>query len=312
LALGTGLGTYPRLWYDRAPPLEGPSNIRAGHDDVGQYGAVPIVTLQTRRPLFFVQKLAVAQGTPLHLAFRIRAHTPGAALGVGLCGKWLLYSLDCTTAAHRVTAPNVWESVSLSLIAPRFPTHPRVPIELYLAASPPGTEIDLAALRLTDDTGAEHLRNGDFSAGTTHWFFTDDNHVLWRIFNQYLTSFFEAGLLGAFAFVLLLATAASACLRALGRGEREAACLAGALAAFAVSCLFDAPLEVPRLAVLFYLLAFTALGLWRAPVPHSRALGLVQPETAETAETGGTGGTAQDILKSEQNITHRPTGRRQI
>ena len=106
--------------------------------------------------------------------------------------------------------------------------------------------------------GANLLRNGDFAQGTQFWFFTDDNHVLWRIFNQYLTSFFEGGMLGALALVLLLSGGMAGALHALARGEREAASLAGALAAFAVSCLFDAPLEAPRLALVFYLVVFSA------------------------------------------------------
>lgn len=256
LLFGTGLGTYPRLWFDRAPALSGPSNIRLGHD-----AARSFVTIQGRQPLYFVQKTAARPGQPLRLQLRMRADQAGASLSVGLCEKWLLYSFACATGGHRATAPGVWETADIPLMVPVTPGIPIRPIEFYVTAGP-GTTIDLTALRLTDATGADLLRNGDFAQGPTFWFFTDDNHVLWRIFNQYLTSFFEGGLLGVLAFVALLFAGLATCLRALARGQGEAASLAGALAAFAISCLFDAPLEAPRLALLFYLVAFTGLGLW--------------------------------------------------
>ena len=282
----TGLGTYPRLWVDRAPPNTGPSNIRAG-----QQAGLTFVTLQGRQPLFFVQKIPAAPGQPLRLTFRARAQAANATIAVGLCEKWLLYSFACATGTHRATTPGVWETVALPLTLPGTPGRLALPLEFYLSVAP-GAEIDITALRLIDPAGANLLRNGDFAESTRFWFFTDDNHVLWRIFNQYLTSFFEGGLLGVIALVLLLTTGLTAAIRALSRGEYLAAPLAGALSAFTVSCLFDAPLEAPRLALLFYLIAFIALGLWRPAVPDSRTPGLAQAETAETAETAGTVGQA--------------------
>lgn len=266
LAIGSGLGTYPRLWFDRAAPNAGPSNVRLGQDEAGSH-----ITIQGRQPLFVVQKTTAAPAQPLRLDLRLRANKAGAQLTVGLCEKWLLYSFACATAGHRATTPGLWESVSLPLLVPPTPGAPARPIEFYLSVAP-GVSIDLSALRLTNPAGTNLLRNGDFSQGIDFWFFTDDNHVLWRIFNQYLTSFFEGGLLGVAALILLLAGGLAGTMRALARGEGEAASLAGALAAFAVSGLFDAPLEAPRLAFLVYLIAFTALALGRPPCPVPQIL----------------------------------------
>jgi hypothetical protein len=268
---GTGLGTFPRLWFDRAPALTGPSNFRAGMD-----GATPLVTLQGRQPIYFVQKIAPQPSQPLLLEFRMRARTPDARLSTGLCEKWLLYSLACASGAHQTTAPGVWESVTIPLTVPPATGHIARPIEFFLSINQ-GAEVDVAALRLTGPGGGNLLRNGDFGQGTTFWFFTDDSHLPWRIHNQFLTSYFEGGALGIFMLVLLLAGGGIGALRALARGERLAAPLLGALAAFAVSCLFDAELEAPRLALLFFLLAFTGLGFWHQPVPQSPTQGLGQP-----------------------------------
>ncbi len=268
LLFGTGLGTYPRLWFDRAPDRAGPSNIRhiqaAGGD---------MVRLQGRQVLYFVQKIFPASGAILHLELRLRGGTEGARINVGVCEKWLLYSFDCASAGHRAIAAGVWEDVRLNLTVPGRTGQGGKPIEFYISAAP-GSVVDIAGMRLAGADGANLLRNGDFAQGTQFWFFTDDNHVLWRIFNQYLTSFFEGGMLGALALVLLLSGGMAGALHALARGEREAASLAGALAAFAVSCLFDAPLEAPRLALVFYLIALASLGLWSPSPPSTHPEGV--------------------------------------
>ena len=252
VAFGAGLGTYPRLWFDRAPGLSGPSNIRAGRED-GQ----DFVTIEARQPLYFVQKILGAPGQMLRLDLRMRANKAGASIAVGVCEKWLLYSFECATGAYRAIAAGIWEDVRIALPVPFTSGRP---VEFYVTADS-GTRIDLAGLRLTDTAGVALLRNGDFARGAEFWFFTDDNHAQWRIFNQYLSNFFEGGGLGVLALVLLLAGGGAAALRGLARGETIAASLGGALAAFAVSCLFDAPLEAPRLALLFYLIAFSAVGV---------------------------------------------------
>ena len=51
--------------------------------------------------------------------------------------------------------------------------------------------------------GRDILANGDFSRGTERWYFTDDQHMIWRIENQYLMSFFEGRGVGLASLMLL-------------------------------------------------------------------------------------------------------------
>jgi hypothetical protein len=252
--LGMGTGTYPRTAFTRAPGQTGPSNLALLMED-----NAPVLRMTTRGPFYLGQKISAVPGETLRVSLRLR--TPGGAVPVsfGICEKWLLYSEACATAAHRATGGGAWESVSLSMPVPGTARPIPRPLEFWIHA-PPGTVVDLSAAALIGPSGEDRLRNGALGAGMEHWLITDDSHGSWRIFNQYFTSFFEGGLQGLSAFVALLVLAGLRSAEAVWRGERLAACLLGALAAFAVACLFDAQLEAPRVALLFYLVALAALG----------------------------------------------------
>jgi hypothetical protein len=147
----------------------------------------------------------------------------------------------------------------------------RRPTELAFFLPASGTAADITDISLTDPAGRELVANGDFAHGMARWFLTDDRHTLWRIENQYLMTLFEEGALGLVAFVLLGAAALGRALTALPRGEPIMPALAASLAAFLSSALLDCPLEVPRLAALFYLTAFAALALSETPKAPSGA-----------------------------------------
>jgi len=254
ILLGMGTGTYPRTAFTQAPGRTGPSNLALGVKD-----NAPVLRLTTRGPFYLGQKISAAPGETLRVSLRLRAPEGAVPVSFGICEKWLLYSEACATAGHRAVGGGAWESVSLSLPVPGAPRPVPRPLEFWVHA-PPGTVVDLAGVTLTGPGAEDRLRNGTFRAGMDHWLITDDSHGSWRIFNQYFTSFFEGGLLGLGAFVALLVLASLRCAEALWWGNRLAACPAGALAAFAVSCLFDAQLEAPAVALLFYVVAVAVVG----------------------------------------------------
>jgi hypothetical protein len=119
---------------------------------------------------------------------------------------------------------------------------------------------------MLDPRGRDVLVNGDFSRGTERWDFTDDQHLIWRIENQYLMSFFESGALGLASLLLLAGTALAGAVRAIGCGNRTGAIVMGSLAAFLCCCAFDDLLAVPQLAALFYLVAFSGLTMLQPPM----------------------------------------------
>src|SRR5439155_23183541 len=133
------------------------------------------------------------------------------------------------------------------------------PVELALFDPIPGTTIEVGHIRMFDPQHRDILVNGDFSRGTERWYFTDDQHLIWRIHSQYLTSLFEGGILGLTCFIALTGTALAGAVCAMARGDRMAAAVAASLLAFLCSSVFDCLLEAPRLSALFYIVVFTGL-----------------------------------------------------
>jgi hypothetical protein len=182
----------------------------------------------------------------------------------------LLYSANCHHATFRTRILGKWEDFGAAISSAGLDGHAvlgwlKRPVELSLVDPVPGSTIEIGRIRMLDSQGRDILANGDFSRGTERWYFTDDQHAIWRIENQYLMTFFESGVLGLVSFVLLAATALGGAVRALARGELMAAPVAAALLAFLCSGVFDYLLEGPRLAALFYMIAFSGLTMIQAP-----------------------------------------------
>lgn len=267
LLFGMGLGTYPRLLL-AGGAMPGPSNLVLERDAEG-----PWLRLIGRGPFYVGQKVKPRPGEVLRVRLRLRGESADAALTFGLCEKWLLYSDACASATVRPSRPGAWEEVAARLTAPGTDRFPPRPVEFWLHAHRGGS-VAVRDIRLTDAGGRERIANGGFTAGTARWLFTDDQHGAWRIFNQYLTALFETGLLGLAAFLALLCGAIGRAWTAARGGHLAWAPVAGALCAFAVSCLADAPLEAPRLATMFLVLAGLALA---APHPAAGTGGATQP-----------------------------------
>lgn len=264
-AFGEGLGTYPRLSAAVSPPTDGPSWYVVAKSET------PHLTLVSRLPFFLGHRVPVsAIGQPLDLSFSWRPHQvdPGAAppvavqghVGALLCEKLLLYSMDCAQAPSSQAAPGQWTQVSAHLrpVGDKNRPIPRL-LELSFATDP-GAIIDLADVSLRDPAGRELISNGDFHAGATSWFITDDHHWIWRVFDQFLTTLLESGVLGLLVWLALLGSTFRQGLRATeGRQVWQNAAFAGAVAAICVNSLFDAILEAPRLALVINLVLTAGL-----------------------------------------------------
>jgi hypothetical protein len=150
-----------------------------------------------------------------------------------------------------ISGPGLGEDVVLGWL--------KRPVELALFDPVPDSTIEIGHIRMFDPRDLNILSNGDFSHGMDRWYFTDDQHRIWRIHNQYLMSLFEGGFLGLVSFILLAAAAVAGAVRAMAQGNRMAAAVAASLLAFLCSSVFDYLLEAPRLSTLFYLVAFTGL-----------------------------------------------------
>jgi hypothetical protein len=142
---------------------------------------------------------------------------------------------------------------------------------LSLFGGPAGHQVELRTVRLTDDAGREVVANGDFSHGLDRWTFTDDDHLSWRMKDVYLMLWFQTGVFGIGAFLALSGLAIAGGLRASWLGATTGAAVAGSVASFLVSGLFDDVVEPTRLATLFFLVCLCGLMQWeggrRGPDP---------------------------------------------
>jgi hypothetical protein len=259
---GMGLGTYARTALAARPRGEGRGNVALKNE-----GGTRYLAITAGQPLYIGQRVRIAPDQSYRLSFSFRSPDGIGVVAAVLCEKMMLYSTRCSGRLEaRPQQPGAWQRFDGTIAAGRIARRTRLhllrrPTELAFFLPLAGMSADLADVRLTDPAGRELVANGDFAHGLARWFLTDDRHTLWRIENQYMMTLFEEGVIGLGAFVLLAAVALGGILNALPRGDPMAPALAASLAAFLSSALFDCPLEVPRLAALFYLVAFTAITL---------------------------------------------------
>lgn len=259
---GMGLGTYPRAVFSRRKDDNIPSNFV-----VKQEGGQNYLSMATGAPDYFGQKIPVAPETVYRLSLDVRSPDRKATLSAIFCEKILLYSDNCRGASFIPRRPGEWEQFHTTISTVGMNQRPilavlRRPVELSLFDGVPKSTIEIRHVRLIDPAGQDIIDNGDFTQGVQRWYFTDDNHLVWRMKDQYLMILFESGLLGLLSFFVLVGTAAWGALRAIRRGEQMGAAIAASLAAFLCSCLFDYLLEAPRIAALFYLVCFIGLTMW--------------------------------------------------
>ena len=262
---GMGLGTYPRVVLSRRPEDRFPTNFVVGED-----GGYRFLSLHAGLPIYFGQKVPVQPNHQYRLFLALRSPDGKGALTLILCEKMLLYSANCRGTTFRPRFPGTWEDFGAVISSAGLDEYTilgwlRRPVELSLLDPVAGTTIEIGHIRMLDPQGRDILANGDFSRGTERWYFTDDQHAIWRIENQYLMTLFESGVLGLASFVLLAGTALAGAVGAMRRGNRMAAPVAASLLAFLCSGVFDYLLEGPRLAALFYIIAFCGLTLMPAP-----------------------------------------------
>jgi VanZ family protein len=259
LMLGMGTGTFPRV-----AAADAPAATTVGNYVVASDGGHSHLTLRSGPEFYFGQKVNVVPATNYTLGLDVRANAPDVALEVGLCAKLLLYSLDCHAASFAPGSVGSWHRVTASLRSPDTTGPLPAPVELWLATNS-SEPLDVRAVRLVGPDGTDVVANGDFASGTARWFFTSDRHLSWRIKNLYLATWFDGGVLGLVALVIVYATAIAGAARAVGRGDRWGAPVIGGLVALLISGLFDNVLEAPRLAFLYDMLLVLGLVLGMRP-----------------------------------------------
>jgi hypothetical protein len=258
---GMGTGAFPRVRLQR----NGPTGMRPSDFLVERNSDGSFLALRSGSGLFyFGQKVAIESGRTYALSFGIGGPSGAPQLVALLCDKQLLYSENCRGASARPVGDGRWTefqgTVSTAGLGEGdlFGLIDR-PVELSLFVPDHGATVFVRDIRLVGPDGRNLIANGNFARGTDHWYFTDDDHLVWRVKSQYLMVWFEGGLLGIVAFFLLVLASGNAAYRAILGGDRLAAAVAASIAAFLASSLFDFLTEAPRIGTIFTLVCFLAL-----------------------------------------------------
>ncbi|MES3020515.1 MAG: hypothetical protein V4857_02915 [Pseudomonadota bacterium] len=262
---GMGLGRYPAVYVERNPGRETPGAF-AYVEHEGNRAlrmSAPEFARGWGEVIRVLQRVPLAPATMYLLTVDVRRQDARALVELELCERQLLYPQNCIPLPLRLRPPDAhWQHYAVPFNAGALDgaAFTGAPVQLALSVSGHASlELDNLSI-VALDSGKELLRNGSFTRGYDHWFFSSDRHHLpWHVKNLALNQFFEQGWLGLAALLWLLGAGALVLLRRARGGDAHAAACAAALAGFLVVGLFDSLLDVPRISLLFYLFLFAAL-----------------------------------------------------
>ena len=260
---GTGLGRMPETYFWRNRGADIPGTFAFDQEGGNQFLHIsgPRYILGYGDPLRILQAVRVT--SPLvNVTLDVRTTTT-ARLFVGLCVRHLIYASTCSAKYISLAPSPTWSPRRIELdmrqVLSFNPSVPK-PIFLVLSTETQKSLIDIDNVALQGAYGTERIRNGDFSKGLDHWYFASDRfHLAWHAKNMFLHVMFEQGVLGLFLFCSILIIAFAKIVKSIIRGDRGTVALASAIGGFVIVGMFDSLLDVPRLALLFYLLVFSAV-----------------------------------------------------
>jgi len=276
---GMGMGSFPATYYWHNPQREVPASIAYAEED-GEPGNSPNTYVRLASPgysagygelLRLLQRLPVQPDTRYTLALDVRRSGPMPVLLVRLCQRQLLYAQGCVNVPLRLRPPvpgnpaAAWQHYEVPfdsswLGAGAWLLRPPVQLELAASGTADSSVLEVDNLSLRAPGGEELIANGRFTQANNYWFFSSDHHHLpWHIKSMALHLLVETGWCGALSMLALLAVAGRRLLRQARDGDSGALACAAALLGFLVVGLFDSLLDVPRIALLCYLMLLCAM-----------------------------------------------------
>ena len=262
---GMGLGRYPETYYWKSTETR-----RAAIYRLEQDAGNTLLRVGAGGALYIDQIIDFDPGSSHALSARVRSPSAGGALTVSICRKWLWASADCVGRELKASgAPNTWQRLSAS-----FPPDKSLrawPIKFSIHSPAGPAAIDIDDLVLTGANGRNLLANGDFSRKLDHWFFNDDVHLNWHVFNLPIALLFDLGALGLGAMTLLVLLAMWRAGLGWLRGQAFAGALFAALSGFLIVGMIDSLIDTPRFLLLFLLLALLACETRSNTVPDEQA-----------------------------------------
>jgi VanZ family protein len=251
---GMGLGRYPETYFWRNSEGVQPATYRFINQSDNTY-----LALSGGDSLYFEQMVPVNPHQHYQVKFLANSASENATLTIPLCEKWMLYSANCVwSSVHIGNTNGEWHQYGVDIDTKAFSDrawYAQRTVKLALFNAGKGTVLNIDNVSMQSSDGQSILRNGDFSSGMDHWFFSTDNHLPWHFKNLWLQVYFEQGALGIFLFACLIGYAFIAITKRFGEEEFPAPVLAASLIGFLTVGVVDSLVDVPRMAFLFYLLA---------------------------------------------------------
>jgi len=255
---GMGLGQYPVTNYWRGSQIARSGTYQLENETGNTY-----LRLGSGDSIYVEQLVSVEAGKEYVLKLEARSSVPNALITVPICEKWMLTSYNCVWQSFELGKQfGTWRTLEKHIKASELsisPWYSKRPIKFALYYGVPNSTIDIDNVRLETASGAALLRNGDFSSGLDHWFFSSDGHLQWHIKSMFYGLLFDQGWFGLVAVCLLLALALARAARSAIHGNIAAGASLAALTSFLIVGFFDTLIDSPRFLLLLFMLAWACI-----------------------------------------------------
>lgn len=267
--LGKGLGRVPANFAKKGPKSEFSGSVSQGQDQLlgGRVNSFVTVagppTVKQRGGGFaLTQRVGEVPLGPFQVTLDIRANRRVDVV-LEVCQRHLLYDAGCQSAATTVWPKNAgWQHLTLPLWGPAINNHAGFPPRsslLALSVVNAGGVADFDNVVLHSASGVISLDNSNFSGGLAHWFPAAQSYFLpWHLDSLYVEHLVERGILGLLLFMSLIAYAVWRLVMGQARGLPLAPYLTASLAGAGVVGVASSVMDVPRVALLLYLIAFSS------------------------------------------------------
>ena len=275
---GMGLGAFPQTYYHRVTNKSSPTTYELATEN-----STSFLKLGSGEPSYIGQRIQLKPGKTYHISVKFRGNNSKARLTVPICEWSLLRSYNCEWLVFPFNnATNEWKTATASFQWKTNGVNLLRPMQLALYNSAGGTVLEINHISLIDGLGNELLKNGDFSLGMDHWFFSTERHLPWHIKQLWVAILFEQGWFGVVSIAALILITL---FKLIGQVRKEsfpiAISLLASIAGFLTVGLFGSLFDAPRLTFLFYLVVFLSL-LSQAPKNESKNIKRAQQGLSKT------------------------------
>lgn len=266
---GMGIGAFPRMYY-----LLNKNNSTPVTYEIANSATTSFLKLRYGEPSYIGQRLKLEPGKTYRLSVSFRGDTPKSRLTVPICEWSLLRSYNCEWLVFPGSSEaGEWQTATLAFQRQTTGIKPHRPMQLALYNSVGNTLLKINRVSLLDDRNNELLKNGDFSNGMDHWFFSTESHLPWHIKQFWLAILFEQGWFGVLAVaVLTLFTLVRLSKQVRWEPYPVSLTFLTSIAGFLTVGLFGSQFDAPRLAFLYYLIVFLSLTVETGKAKHERPL----------------------------------------